>query len=75
MEHADHELLLQIVPSHPILRKLYNQHKKLEKEVEKFRHYARYSSSAALREQELKKQKLLRKEEIMGILRDHKGAP
>jgi uncharacterized protein YdcH (DUF465 family) len=72
MEKADQELLLSIVPSDPDLKKLYDRHRKLEKEVENLRRYAAYSTSAALRQQELKKLKLRKMEEIMTILERHR---
>lgn len=53
------------------LRKLKEQHRKLERELEHYGLYAAYSPSAALREQEIKKQKLRNKELITAILRDH----
>ena len=74
MEKADHELLLSIVSSDPNLKKLYDGHRKLEKEVENLGRYAAYSSSAALRQQELKKLKLQKMEEIMTILKRHRHA-
>ena len=72
MEKADQELLLAIVPSNPDLKKLYNHHRKLEREVENLSRYAVYSSSAALRQRELKKQKLHSMEQIMAILHGHR---
>ena len=72
MEKADHDLLEKIVPIDSHLRELYNRHLKLEKEVERFGRYAAYSSSAALRHKELKKQKLYEMDQIMSILSEHR---
>ena len=72
MEKADHDLIEKIVPINSQLRELYNRHIKLEKEVERFGRYAAYSSSAALRHRELKKQKLLEMDQIMSILSEHR---
>jgi uncharacterized protein YdcH (DUF465 family) len=72
MEKADHELLLTIVPSNPNLKKLYERHRKLEREVESVGRYTAYSSAAALRQRELKKLKLRGMEEIMTILNEHR---
>lgn len=72
MEKADQHLIEEIVPFNTQLRELYNRHIKLEKEVERFGRYAAYSSSAALRHKELKKQKLLEMDQIMSILTEHK---
>lgn len=72
MEKADHELLLLLSPSDERLKKLYEQHKKLEKEVVRYSHYAKYSASAALKEKELKKSKLHGMDAIMEILSDYR---
>ncbi len=74
MEKTDQELLLKIVTLNPDLKKLYDRHRKLERELESVSQYVAYSSAAALRARELKKEKLRKKEEIMGILRDHRGS-
>ncbi len=71
MEELEQQLIDQIVPVNPELKQLYNRHKKLEREVERFGRYAAYSSSAALRHQELKKQKLLEKDRIIALLKEH----
>lgn len=75
MEKADQELLLHVLPSNPNLRRLYDRHRKLEKEVESMGRYARYSSAASLRQRELKKLKLQGMEQIMSILRSYKDRP
>ena len=72
MERSDKELLLKLVPSNIELRKLYNQHRKLDKEAERFATYAKYSPWAALRHQEVKKAKLRSMDEISKILSDHR---
>lgn len=71
MEKLEQELLEKIVPINPELRQLYNRHRKLEKEVERFGRYAAYSSSAALKHQELKKEKLRDKDRIIALLKAH----
>lgn len=72
MEKVDEDLIEKIVPLNPHLRDLYNRHIKLEREVERFGRYAAYSSSAALRHKELKKQKLHEMDLIMSILNEHR---
>jgi uncharacterized protein YdcH (DUF465 family) len=72
MEKADQDLLLKIVPTNPDLKKLYDRHRKLDKEIESLTRYSRYSSTAALRQKELKKLKLQKMEEIMTILNQHR---
>lgn len=75
MEKADHDLLMSILFSDPEMKKLYDRHRKLEKEVENLERYASYSSSAALRQRELKKLKLRGMEEIMAKLSVHRHEP
>ncbi|MCB0325388.1 MAG: hypothetical protein KDD69_17515 [Bdellovibrionales bacterium] len=72
MEQADRDLLLHILATDRNLKRLYDQHLKLEKEVEQFGRYVAYSSAAALKQKELKKAKLLKKERIMSILNEHR---
>jgi hypothetical protein len=50
------------------LRRLKDQHRKLERELEHYGMYSAYSSSAKLKERELKKVKLKNKEMITTIL-------
>ncbi len=72
MERADHELLMDVLTSDHELKKLYDRHRKLEKEVENLNRYAAYSSSAALKQRELKKIKLHHREQLMAKLAEHK---
>jgi len=74
MEKADHELLLRLAQTNPRIKQLYEQHQELEKEVQKFERYAAYSSSAALRQKQLKKEKLRGMDCIMAILSEHRMA-
>ncbi len=73
MERADHELLMTRMFSDLELKKLYDRHRKLEKEVVNLDRYAAYSSSAALRLKEAKKLKLQGMEKIMARLQDYRG--
>ena len=50
------------------LRRLQDQHRKLERELEHYGLYSAYSPSAQLKERELKKVKLKNKEMITTIL-------
>ena len=52
------------------LRRLQDQHRKLERELEHYGLYSAYSPSAQLKERELKKVKLKNKEMITTILSD-----
>ncbi len=68
MEKKLKDIVFESLPKNPELKKLYLRHKKLEKEVERFEQYARYSTAAALRHKELKKEKLKGKEEILALI-------
>ncbi len=73
MEKVDQQLLTKVASINPTVRSLYAQHRKLERRVASFELYAKYSSSAALKHQELKKQKLRGMDTIMSILREYKA--
>lgn len=73
MEQADQDLLLALTANEPRLKKLYQEHIKLEKEVEKFEKYTSFSPSAKLKQRELKKAKLRGMDEIMTILKTHRS--
>ena len=72
MEKLDRELILSLCPNIPRLRDLYEEHLKLEREVEKFEQYAAFSASAQLRSKELKKEKLRGVDDMMAIVEEHK---
>ena len=72
MEKADAELLDLLAESNNQVKKLYDHHQKLEREVARFARYANYSPSAGLRMSELKKEKLLGMERIMQALRAYR---
>ena len=72
MEKADEELIEELAGSDSRLKQLYNQHRKLEKEVKKFERYLAFSSSTALKQRQLKKQKLLGMDSIMAILNQYR---
>ena len=73
MENAEYQLIEEIVHTNHTLRRLYNRHLKLKKELEHIEKYAPYSSSAAIQHSKLKKEKLKGKEEIMAILSQFKS--
>lgn len=72
MEQADRELLLSLAATNRYVKRLYDEHMKLEKDVERFGWYAVYSSSAALKQKELKKAKLRGMETLMSIVSEHR---
>ena len=74
MESFDHDLLMRVSDTNPLLQKLYSEHLKLEKAVQQVGRYAAYSSSAALKQKELKKEKLKGMDTIIAILSDYRGS-
>ncbi|MCC6953230.1 MAG: hypothetical protein IT290_03855 [Deltaproteobacteria bacterium] len=72
MERADEELLLNLSEHDTHLKKLYDRHMKLEREVTRYTQYASYSPFAALRASELKREKLRDMDHIMECLRRHR---
>ena len=74
MENTDRELILQLSPTNPRLKKLYDQHLKLDKMIVRFENYAVYSPSAELRAKELKLEKLRGVDEMMKILNEEREA-
>ncbi len=73
MEKLDEELLLRLANVNPHLKELYEEHIKLNQEVEKLEKYAAYSSSAAMRHKQLKKEKLAGMDAIMAILSQYRS--
>lgn len=72
MEKSDQELLLQIANVDPSVKRLYEEHVKLDKECERVSRFAAYSSTAALHHKELKKLKLKGMDAILTILNEHR---
>lgn len=72
MEKADRDLLLELTPVHYNLRRLYEEHVTIEKELSEIEHLSAYSSALAIREKELKKLKLRGMDTIMSILSEHR---
>ena len=72
MEKFERELILSLCPSIPRLRDLYEEHLKLEREVERFEQYSAYSASAQIRSHELKKEKLKGVDDMMAIISDYR---
>ena len=72
MEKLDRDLILNLCQSVPRLRDLYEEHLRLEKELEKFEQYSAYSASAKLRSNELKKEKLKGVDDMMAIVSEYR---
>ena len=72
MELKDQNLIAYLSETNPEIRKLYKKHLKLNKEVARYGRYAIYSASAALRTQELKREKLKIKEDLLHIVQEYR---
>jgi uncharacterized protein YdcH (DUF465 family) len=73
MENADRELIISLCSTNPRLKKLYNEHIKLEKMVTRFERYAVYSPSASLKAKELKVEKLRGVDEMIKIITNERS--
>lgn len=74
MEKSDRDLLEELASNDTNLKRMYDRHLKLEREVERFGRYAKYSSTAALRQKELKKEKLRGMDHMMAIVKSHRDS-
>ena len=70
MEKRDSDVLLTLVASNHEIKRLYDRHRKLEREIENFSRYTGYSGSVALKIAALKKEKLMNKEALISKLND-----
>lgn len=68
METREREILQTLVASNREVKKLYDKHRKLEREIENFSRYSGYSGSASLRLATLKKEKLKNKEALLNFV-------
>lgn len=68
MEKREREILQSLVASNREIKKLYDRHRKLEREIENFSRYTGYSGSASLRLAALKKEKLKNKEALVSLM-------
>lgn len=68
MEKIDRSTILRLAEKNPEIKKLYMKHAKLDKEVEHFGRYAVYSTNAALKEKDLKREKLKTKENLISLV-------
>ena len=74
MEQYDKELLSTLANNHYKLKKLYNEHVELEKQLERYKKHPAYTAQDYFQEKELKKRKLQGMDEIMSILQEFKKA-
>lgn len=72
MEKMDRSIILRLAEKNPEIKKLYVKHSKLNKEVEHYGRYAVYSTSAALKEKDLKREKLKTKENLLSLVDEYR---
>ena len=74
MEPRDVTLIETLLPTSPELRRLWEQHQRLERELESLRNRRILSSDEEAREREIQKLKLAGRDRIQAILRDARKA-
>jgi uncharacterized protein YdcH (DUF465 family) len=72
MEPRDVALIERLLPAHPELRDLWEEHLRLDRELEALGERRFLDPEAAARRQELRKTKLAGRDRIEAILRDHR---
>ena len=73
MEQRDEELILTLLPQMPELKTAYEEHARLDVEVDKLATKSVLSPAEEVRRKDLQKQKLAEKDKIMKILADYRG--
>lgn len=74
MEPRDVTLIETLLPANPELRRLWEEHLRLERELESLRNRRILSSDEEAREREIQKLKLAGRDRIQAILRDARKA-
>lgn len=73
MEKRDEELIRTLLPQIPELKAAYEEHARLDVEVDKLAAKAFLSPAEEVLRKDLQKQKLAEKDKIMKILAHHRG--
>ena len=73
MEPRDVALIERLLPAHPELRRLWEEHLRLDRELEELRDRRFLTSEEEARRRDLQKTKLAGRDRIETILRDHRG--
>ena len=74
MEPRDVTLIETLLPASPELRRLWEEHQRLERELESLRNRRILSSDEEAREREIRKIKLAGRDRIQAILRDARNS-
>ena len=72
MEQRDEELAKELLPQNPELKAAYDEHARLNDEVDKLTAKSYLSPTEELEKKELQKRKLIEKDKIMRILAVHR---
>lgn len=72
MEPREQELIVSLLDKDPELKKYYDEHQELEKQLAVFQHKAHLSAAEEVEKKRLQKLKLLGKDKIMQILDRHR---
>lgn len=72
MEPRDVALIERLLPAHPELRGLWEEHLRLDRELEELRGRRFLTREEEVRRQELRKTKLAGRDRIEAILRGHR---
>jgi hypothetical protein len=68
MEQREEELIVSLLDKDPELRKYYEEHQELEKQLVPYQHKTHLSALEEVEKKRLQKLKLLGKDKIMAIL-------
>ncbi len=72
MEQRDEELILSLLPQDPELKIAYEEHGRLNAEVDRLAQRPFLSATEELKKKDLQKRKLAEKDKIMRILSSHR---
>jgi uncharacterized protein YdcH (DUF465 family) len=72
MERREEEFIVSLLDRDPELRKYYEEHQDLEKQLEDFRHKSHLTPLEEMEKKRLQKLKLAGKDKIMEILGRHR---
>ncbi len=72
MEQRDEELIAALLPNNPELRAAYDEHRRLDAEVDKLSSKSFLSPAEQVEKKNLQKRKLVEKDKIMRILAEHR---
>ena len=72
MENRDIALIEQLLPTHPELKRLMDEHAELEKQLDELGRHSYLSQPEIVEQRRLKKKKLIGRDRIEKILTEHR---